>query len=46
LVEVSDFQWFWELSSREVMLSYESPVDAGDVCTTIDESVTVDGFYG
>lgn len=44
LVDISDSDGDGEAVSREVVPSDESPVDAGDFCTTVDEGGGFDDF--
>jgi hypothetical protein len=46
LINVVDSDGYGEAISREVVLSDEGPVDAGDFCTVVDESRDVDDFKG
>ena len=44
LVCVSYRYGYAELGGRELVFLYEVPVDAGNVCTAVDEGTRVDGF--
>jgi hypothetical protein len=44
LINIADSDGYGEAISREVVLSDEGPVDAGDFCTAVDESRGVDDF--
>jgi hypothetical protein len=46
LVNIADSNGYGEAISREIVFSDESPVDAGDFCTAVDESGDVNDFKG
>ena len=44
LVCVSYWYRYAESGGRELVFLYEVPVDAGNVCTAVNEGMRVDGF--
>ena len=44
LVCISYWYGYVESSSREMVFLYKVPVDAGDVCTTVNEGMRINGF--